>query len=136
MFLQVCECCARTPLNACFHLFAPPTTTSLVFRAWWRDCVRLWVPHSASWIKPLTTNFLLCLRLQVLLCFATHSAATVLSAMLGSVHTLELPQVLLSLLLFSDNTSVVEKTSVCYRVSLRTSSLFFQQTINTKKFKK
>lgn len=31
---QVCECCDRTPPNACFHSFAPLTTTSLVSRAW------------------------------------------------------------------------------------------------------
>lgn len=72
VFLQVCECCARTPQNACFPLFALPTTTSLGFRAWWTDCVRLWVHPCASLIRPHTTTFLPCLRLQVLENFATE----------------------------------------------------------------
>ncbi len=63
---QVYECYVRIPLNACFPSFAPPTTTSLVSRAWWRGCARPWVPHCVNWIKPLTTIFLPCLRLQVL----------------------------------------------------------------------
>lgn len=68
---QVCECCTRTPLNVCFPSSAPPTTTSLVSKAWWRDCVRLWVPHSASWIKPLTMTSLHWLHLQVCCSFHT-----------------------------------------------------------------
>lgn len=68
---QGCVCCARTLLNACFPLFAPPTTTSPVSRAWWRGCVRLWAPHYVSWIRLLTTAFLPFLHLQVQYSFST-----------------------------------------------------------------
>lgn len=64
---QVCGCCARTPLNACFPSFALPTTISLVSRAWWRGCARLWARHCASWIKLITMTFLHFLLLQVCL---------------------------------------------------------------------
>lgn len=68
---QVCECCARTLLNACFPSFVPPTTTSLASRAWWRGCARLWALRCANWIRPHTTTFHPCPRLQVLYDFPT-----------------------------------------------------------------